>query len=537
MHDHDIGVDPPAEQTGPRPGPGERISMLSAAAVGLATATDPGEVAETVLRVLGRDPDVAGGRLLPPSEVPGDQPLWLVSAEEIHARIPDRETPPEEAACAILPLSAEQEKLGALLVSFRRPQRFPEEDREFLLALAAVSSQALARVRLREQEQRARVEAEEAGAAKDQFVSLISHELRNPLSAIQLGIGILRMGASLQGEMARALEVVERNARLQARLINDLLDLSRLTRGKLLLQRAPVDLGAVTRAGVDARRAEAETAGVEITREAEPDLWVHGDFDRLQQVVGNLIANAIKFTPPPGRVTVASARCGRQGSKCERGPQWACIVVEDTGIGIDPAVLAGIFDIFQPGRTGPRRGPGLGLGLALVKGIVERHGGRVRAESEGPGKGSRFVVELPLLPPPQGGAGGPAGESKRIRLLLLEDNPDTRTLISDGLEVSGYQVRQAESAEEALRVLARWRPDLILADLGLPGMDGCEFLRRARRIPGIALVPAFAVSGFGSEEDVRRGRDAGFVGHFVKPVDLITLDRRLREWMGLPSRI
>lgn len=213
-------------------------------------------------------------------------------------------------------------------------------------------------------------------------------------------------------------------------------------------------------------------------------------------------------------------------------------MVEDTGVGIDQETLGQLFTMFQQGGVAAQRKAGLGIGLALVKGIVERHGGRIWAESEGPGKGSRFTVELPLreapslFPSPR----LPASPSQ-TRILIVEDNADARAMIADSLTLLGYSVREAGSGEEALDILREgaaapeWRPDVILCDIGLPGMDGYEFLRRAHELPGMEGVPAFAITGLGQEEDVRRGREVGFVGHFVKPVDLRALEQRIREWL------
>ena len=433
------------------------------------------------------------------------------------------------------------------------------------------------------QREAAEAEAQEANQAKDQFVALVSHELRNPLSAMTAGVDLLRFSVPQEGRSGRALEILDRSVKLQARLVNDLLDLSRIQRGKLQLQRAPVALDKVV-ATCQACEPEAGEAGLTLTCDVEPNLWVQGDLDRLQQVVMNLVSNAVKFTPAGGSVGVTVRRSfvsGRERAASSPTPplshspthgEVATILVEDTGIGISPELLPDLFEMFHQGEVAGQRKPGLGLGLALVKGIVERHGGRVWAESDGPGRGSRFLVELPLV------AGPAVSVSPRrrfapspLRILLIEDNADTRSLISDALTVSGYEVRPAGSGEAGLEILSEsggmrewesrdagagtaapsrplphsptpplshsptyppWRPDVILCDIGLPGMDGNEFVRRARRLPGMADVLAFAVTGYGAEEDVRRGREAGFAGHFVKPVNVAALDQRIREWVG-----
>ncbi|HHX41015.1 MAG TPA: response regulator, partial [Armatimonadetes bacterium] len=241
----------------------------------------------------------------------------------------------------------------------------------------------------------------------------------------------------------------------------------------------------------------------------------------------NLLTNAIKFTPPGGEVRV----------RVERGDHVGRVIVEDTGIGMDAAQIPQLFGMFQQGEIAGRRARGLGIGLALVKHLTELHGGRVWAESEGVGKGSRFTVELPLAP---AATERPAEKETRepmgVRILLVEDNADARELLQDGLELLGYAVESAGSGEEALALLSRMRPDIIVADIGLPGVDGYEFLRQARRIPGLANVPAFAATGYGRPEDVARAHEAGFTDHFVKPVDIGDLDERIRGYLEMKQR-
>lgn len=313
------------------------------------------------------------------------------------------------------------------------------------------------------------------------------------------------------------------NTSLQARLVNDLLDLSRLARGKLELQRAPVELENVVELAVQPFGAEAERSQVALEHQAEPGLWVDGDLDRLQQAVMNLVSNALKFTPAGGRVSVSVRQAGSLGR----------IVVEDTGIGIEADRIPTLFEMFHPGEGGVRRAQGLGIGLALVKSIAELHGGSVRAQSAGAGRGSWFELTLPLVEAP-GRAAAKIEEAcpidhPSIRVLYVEDNPDTRSLLVDALTMLSYQVVSAESGEEALELLAHGPVDVILSDIGLPGMDGYEFLRRARAIPAMAKIPALAITGYGQRRDVLLAREAGFLEHFVKPIDLATLDERIRK--------
>ena len=432
-----------------------------------------------------------------------------------------------ERICSLMgvPLIVGDQVVGVLHVGVFEHRRFTDDELRLLELAASRIALAVDRADLFEAERRARTEAQEANAAKDQFVAMVSHELRNPLSAIQAGVDVLRRELpQAEGRAGRAVEIISRNTAMQARLVNDLLDLSRIARGKLQFQRAPILLRKVVCGAVEDQQGEVERAGVILKIDTEPDLWVQGDFERLQQVVLNLLSNALKFTPAGGEVRVSARGADGKG----------CIAVEDTGIGIDQKLLQRLFAMFQQGEVAGQRQPGLGLGLALVKVITEKHGGRVWAESDGPGKGSRFTVELPLVsgPPSTPTERWQARRSGSIRLLLVEDNADTLAMLDESLRRDGYEVQAAASAEDALALLKQWQPDVILSDIGLPGADGYEFLLRVRQMPGMADVPAFAVTGYGAEEDVRRAREAGYAGHFVKPVNLTTLDERIREWVG-----
>ncbi len=418
----------------------------------------------------------------------------------------------------IVPLRARGRIIGALtFASADRVRRYDPEDLSLAEEIAGRAAVAVDNARLY-------CEAQEANAAKDQFLAVLSHELRNPLSPILAGAELLRRTFTGEARVQRTLEIIERNARLQARLVDDLLDLSRITRGKVQLQRAPVTLDGVVNAAVQAKRGEIENGGLSLDASIEAGLWVLGDSDRLQQVILNLLGNAAKFTPPGGTVRV----------RVQKGDGVGQIVVEDTGIGIDRTLLAHLFDMFRQGEIAGQRQQGLGIGLSLVRSLAEMHGGRVWAESEGAGKGSRFTVELPLVSAPSilASAGQDGRSFRRLRILLVEDNPDTRALLQENLESMGYSVRSVADGEDALAQLRQEKPDVILSDIGLPGMSGYEFLREARQSFGAKDVAAFAITGFGRDEDVSRAQEAGFVGHFVKPVDIGALDLRLREWLS-----
>jgi PAS domain S-box-containing protein len=378
--------------------------------------------------------------------------------------------------------------------------------------------------------ERLMAELQDANRAKDEFMAVLSHELRTPLAAIQASIDLLLRLPTLDERRAlTALRIIERNVKLQTRFVNDLLDMSRLMRGKLTVERAPIRLGEVVQSAAETCRADAARAEVALETQAEPGLWADADATRIQQMIINLVDNAIKFTPKGGRITVSvTAKQGR-----------GYVVVEDTGVGIARDRLSDIFEMFRQGEVAARRAPGLGIGLALVKSIVDLHGYRVWAERDGPGRGSRFIIELPLHDPAAASTARKVAASGRaiLRLLLIEDNADTRTMFAETLSQLGYVVLPAETAESALEILARERVDAIVADIGLPGMDGYDFLRKARQLPAAACIPALALTGYGQDSDVQRSHDAGYAGHFVKPVNIEVLDQRLRALVtdSLPS--
>ncbi|HWS55731.1 MAG TPA: response regulator [Pyrinomonadaceae bacterium] len=370
-------------------------------------------------------------------------------------------------------------------------------------------------------------ELSEANRAKDVFLATLSHELRTPLTPVLGWVNLLRAGggaAAGPAMLAQGLDAIERNARLQARLIDDLLDISRIVSGKLRIEWEPVDLCAVVESAVEAVRPEAEARRVAISAEA-PDgpLVVHGAPVRLQQVVWNLLANAVKFTPDGGRVRVRARR--------ERDE--ARVEVEDTGIGIAPEFLPHVFDRFrQADGTTTRQFGGLGLGLAIVHALTELHGGWVRAESEGEGRGSRFTFALPCA---GGGAAGEeeAGEeaaaSRGLPVLLIEDSSDTLELLQMLFSRKGYDVIGAGSAVEALDRAGERRPGLIISDISMPEVDGYTLLEQLRRLPGLERVPAIALTGHAMDEDRERALAAGFSVHVPKPVDPEELFRIVRS--------
>jgi signal transduction histidine kinase/ActR/RegA family two-component response regulator len=358
----------------------------------------------------------------------------------------------------------------------------------------------------------ARQSAEDASRLKDEFIAALSHELRTPLQPILGWTEVLRRHSGIDDVTARALEAIRRNVRHQVRLVDDLLDLSRIMHGKLALRFEAFDLREQVRLAAEAFEETASLKRVRLSAELPPaalPMW--GDGERVHQIVTNLIANALKFTPAAGRVDVRLAV----------SDAIAVIHVSDTGEGIAAADLAIIWEPFRQGRHTPRRG-GLGIGLDLVRRLTELHGGRVAVSSEGPGRGASFRVELPLAAPAAPITAGAVGLPRRLvdrSVLLIEDNADTRDVLKLMLEVEGAHVETAACGEEGVQAAGRRPPDLVLCDIGLPDIDGMEVVRRLRsRHPG--AMRCIALTGYGQAEDVRQAIKAGFDAHLTKPINL-----------------
>ena len=370
-------------------------------------------------------------------------------------------------------------------------------------------------------EQVLRAEAEELSRLKDEFLATMSHELRTPLNAIFGWITLLRTRRLDEPTQERALETIERNARAQKRLIEDLLDVSRIVTGKVALELVTVDPRRVVEAALETMHPAAQTKGLKIVPLLDIGAGtVRGDFARLQQIVCNLLSNAIKFTDAGGHIEVCLAR--RNGE--------VEISVADSGQGISPDFLPLVFDRFrQEDGSISRRHGGLGLGLAIVRHLVELHAGSVEAQSFGEGKGAKFIVRLPvregsLIPrvseSPNGATVSPA-MLMGVRLLVVDDDPGARELISGMLEGFGAQVSTAESGQAALSLLFAQRPDVLIADLGMPGMDGYTLIEQVRGLePDFGgLTPAVAVTAYASPQDRLRALQAGYQNHVAKPVE------------------
>jgi signal transduction histidine kinase len=386
-------------------------------------------------------------------------------------------------------------------------------------ALALFRSEE-ARRQLLEREKAAREDAQAANHAKDEFLATLSHELRTPLNAILGWVRLMNSGSLDEATTQRALEIIERNTRLQAQLIEDLLDVSRIISGKLRLDLRPASVSSVVEAAIDSVRptADAKHIQLEFQATAESDN-VLIDQARMQQVVWNLLSNALKFTPEGGNVTIAVSVADTTLS----------LRVADTGAGISPDFLPYVFDRFrQEDAATTRAHGGLGLGLSIVRHLVELHGGEVRAESEGEGRGSAFIVRLPRAQAPAltGAPQRPRPEQRDelpslegVRVLLVEDETDARTLVAAVLRRQGAIVETPGSIAEALELLERQPPDVLLSDIAMPGIDGFELIRCVRARPEWARLPAAALTAFVTPADRGKVLLAGFDSHVQKPVE------------------
>lgn len=438
--------------------------------------------------------------------------------------------------------------MGGLFFGHPLPGVFTERAERLALGIAAQASIAMThanmfrtlrereaqlkqianeREQILESERTARSEAERLSHMKDEFLATLSHELRTPLNAIQGWATLLRQREVSREDRERGLETIERNVRAQAQIVNDLLDMSRIISGKIHLEVQPLHLHEVVNNSIEAVRQSASAKGVRIQAMLDSSIGlVRGDPNRLQQVLWNLLSNAVKFTPRGGRIQVI----------LERVNSHVEIVIEDTGIGIRADFLPYVFDRFrQADPTTTRRFGGLGLGLSIVKNLVELHGGSVRVKSAGENQGSTFVVALPVSHvrsedtarvqrPPVVADPLEAIELPRldgVRVLIVDDEPDGRALIARILEGRGADPISAPSAEEALALLTRERVDILLSDIGMPDMDGYELMRRVRLLDGARVnpIPAIAVTAYARPEDRQRSLLAGYHMHLSKPIE------------------
>jgi signal transduction histidine kinase len=437
-------------------------------------------------------------------------------------------------------------------------------------AEAAVKQAQMARVQAEEARQMAesaRAEAEEArrqseraNRAKDEFLNTLSHELRTPLNSILGWSSLLRAGVLDSSTAEQAMESIERNTQTQAQLVEDLLDVSRITEGKLFLQREPLDFAAIVQVAVNSALPSATVKKLDIAATGSSgNCWVEGDSTRLQQVVWNLLSNAIKFTPQGGRIEVLL--------RCEN--EHVVLQVRDNGQGIEPEVLPHIWERFRQADSSTTRAHGgLGLGLAIVRSLVELHGGKVAAWSEGEGKGATFTVELPagsqqpvpLNPTPatlrgqilmNGATAASIVKNQRTdltavrevtenplrdqRILVVDDEPDTRNLIAMVLEQQGAQVKTADSGTQALELARDWQPQAMVSDIGMPYMDGYQLMQTLREEREETIWPSLALTAYAAGEDREKALAAGFQNHLSKPVEPEHLVQAIRDLLTPPA--
>ncbi|HVF62127.1 MAG TPA: ATP-binding protein [Thermoanaerobaculia bacterium] len=413
--------------------------------------------------------------------------------------------------------------VGTLTTHGDTPHEWSERELRLLDMLSRDAADFIERAK-------AQAQLQEADRRKDEFLAILAHELRNPLAPIRNSLHILRLGARNDPTAERVTEMMERQVNHMVRLVDDLMEVSRITRGKIELRKEPVEIAAVVRSAVETSRPLIEAAGHQLTVAVPPEpLTLEGDPVRLAQVFANLLNNAAKYTDDGGRICLTVRR---------EGGDAIAVSVRDTGTGISADMLPRVFELFtQVDRSAGRAQGGLGIGLTLVKSLVEMHGGSVEAHSEGPGRGSEFVVRLPLSAAPRrAGEPGPEERPPAIlalrRVLVVDDNRDAAESLAMLLKLLGSEVHVAYDGPGALEAVTSYRPSVVLLDIGMPGMDGHEVARRIRSQPELQDVALIAITGWGQEEDRRRSHEAGFDSHLIKPVDVGALEGLLASLEG-----
>jgi signal transduction histidine kinase len=451
-------------------------------------------------------------------------PVWIESRRQFEERYPEAFRAfghGWEPSIACLPLLAQGRCIGGLTLAFEGLHRFFEDERAFLGELARHAAQAIERARLyaaekgaKEEVARLLHEARETDRRKDEFLAMLGHELRNPLAPILTALDLMRHRGG--DPVARERAIVSRHVRHLVRLVDDLLDVSRVTRGKIHLDKVPCRVSDVFAAALEVASALLDAKHHQLAVSAPEDgPIVMADPMRLSQAIANLLINAAKYTDPGGRISLSAAVEGDE----------AVVRVQDSGSGIAPEALPRIFDLFMQGGWSIHRAQGgLGIGLTVVKSVVDLHGGSVSAYSEGLRRGSEFVIRLPLAPPsapppePSQHDVGTVGAGTRV--LVVDDNQDASYMLGEAFELLECTVRVVHDGASALAAAEEWRPDLVVLDIGLPDVDGYELARRLRRSEATATARIVAVTGYGQGTDRTRSREAGFDEHLVKPVDL-----------------
>lgn len=425
-------------------------------------------------------------------------------------------------ATRALGLHAEQGVIAAGFVDEGSPSSF---DRLVLNVGASQAATAVQNVRLLYERKRAEEALRQADRRKDEFLATLAHELRNPLAPIRNSLQIMRLAEDDSDTVERARQIIERQIEQMVRLVDDLLDLSRITRNKVEIRRERVEVQAIVESAVETSRPLIDACGHELDVSLpEHAVWLNADLARMAQVVANLLNNAAKYTPAGGHIGLAAEVDGEE----------AVLRVRDDGIGIPAEALPHIFEMFAQADTSVARSHGgLGIGLTLVKSLVEMHQGTVEVRSAGLGQGSEFVVRVPRVAEKSPEAAEQAGETETsqeppsLRILVVDDNRDSAESLGTLLDVMGNQVRTANDGPASLEEARSFRPHVILLDIGMPGMSGYEVAQRIREHPELRKATLVAVTGWGQDEDRRRSREAGFDHHLTKPVELAALERLL----------
>jgi signal transduction histidine kinase/DNA-binding response OmpR family regulator len=474
------------------------------------------ELAAAITQVL----DTGESRLLP--KVSGGQ---AVAAEQTAANaLPSLEL----TAAVVLPLLGRGRILGALAAAIGPSGRdYGPADLALAEDLAGRAAIALDNARLYR-------DIQESDRAKNEFLAMLAHELRNPLAPIRNACQILRVVAPEQPELIAARDMIDRQVQHLVHLVDDLLDIARIKRGKIQLRQEPINVLTVMARAVEVSRPLIEARKHELTvREPSEPLWVHADPMRLAQVLANLLNNAAKYTGEGGHIWLS----------CQREGRHAAFRVRDTGIGIPGEMLPNVFELFtQADRSIDRSEGGLGIGLTLVRRLTELHGGSVQAFSAGPGKGSEFLVRLPALaeaPPYARDSDGARRSTDSVcrRILLVDDNVDAAQSLATLLRLQGHDVRLAHEGITALKTAESFQPEVVLLDIGLPGMDGYEVAERLRRDVKLGDALLAALTGYGRDDDRRRSRAAGIDIHLVKPVDLDALQAMLARPLEIRTEL
>ena len=481
------------------------FAELSAVTAGEAKQTFGASRVALLVEDEGAWRDLVTGEVSPVVPPDGMRPLWFGSAEAVvHAQARLDALSPH--AVAVLPLVVRGRRVGVLALGFAAERELGAPEQALAGDLALQVAQALDRMLAADA-------AERAARAKDELLAMVGRELRDPLPPILVATQLMQQRD--ETHFAKERTIIERQAKGLVRMVDDLLDAARATRGKLGIERRRVDLAAVIAAAVEQTGPAFVERGHHLALHVPAGTTLELDPVRMTQVFANLLDNAARYTPPGGRIEVAAAAAA----------ETMTIAVRDDGAGIEPALLPHVFDVFVRGARGDRTRGGLGLGLAIARSIVGMHGGTIRAASDGPGRGSVFVVELPCPNVERRDTSG-ADEAARLdgprpsRLLLVDDNEDGVSLLALWLAKRGHDVRVAYDPRTALAIAREFRPDVAVLDIGLPEMDGYELAVALRQQQPEASIRMIALTGYGQPADRSRSESAGFVVHLVKPVDL-----------------